>query len=118
MTCVLLIPAGWAQTVQVTAKPLTDSDIQLLRSNIQLDKNDIIAHTMQFTASEAAVFWPVYRDYARDQQAIGDKRVQLITDYEVNFDSMNDDKAQDMAQHIINIAHENFARTTGPNAKL
>jgi hypothetical protein len=108
MACVLSVPAGWAQTVEVTAKPLTDGDIRLLRSNIQLDKNDIIAHTMQFTASEAAAFWPVYRDYARDQQAVGDKRVQLIKDYAMNFDSMNDDKATDMAQRMMKIDDENL----------
>jgi len=26
-------------------------------------------------------FWPVYRDYARDQQVIADERVKLIKDY-------------------------------------
>lgn len=101
--CVVLIPAGWAQTVEVTAKPLTDTDIQLLRSDVQADKNDIIAHTMQFTDPESTAFWPVYRDYARDQQAIGDERLQLIKDYAKNFDSINDDKAKDMVQRMVNI---------------
>jgi hypothetical protein len=44
---------------------------------VQLQKNDIIAHTIQFTDAESTGFWPVYRDYARDQQAIGDERVQV-----------------------------------------
>ena len=92
-----------AQTVDATARPLTDSDIQLVRSNIQADKTEIIAHTMQFTDAETAAFWPVYRDYARDQQVIGDERVQLIKDYALNYDSMDDSKAKDMVQRMINI---------------
>jgi hypothetical protein len=64
---------------------LTDTDIQLLRSNLQAEKNDVIAHTMRFTETESAAFWPVYRDYSRDQQVIGDARVQLIKDYAKNY---------------------------------
>jgi Spy/CpxP family protein refolding chaperone len=91
------------QTASATAKPLTDTDIQLLRSNVQADKNQIIADTMQFTDAESKAFWPVYRDYARDQQVIGDDRVQLIKDYAKNYDSLDDSKAKDMVQRMINI---------------
>jgi hypothetical protein len=101
--CTLLIPAALAQTTEVTAKPLTDSEIQLARSNVQADKNDIIAHTMQFTDAESKAFWPVYADYARDQQAIGNDRVQLIKDYAQNYDSIDDAKAKDMVQRMIAI---------------
>src|SRR6266852_6332165 len=67
----LLSAVASAQTVEVTVKPLTDSDIQLIRSDVQAGKNDIIAHTMQFTDTESQACWPLYRDYARDQQVIG-----------------------------------------------
>jgi hypothetical protein len=101
--CYLLTQAAWAQTADVTAKPLTDTDIQLLRSDVQSAKNDIIAHTMQFSDAESTPFWPVYRDYARDQQAIGDQRLRLIKDYAANYDSMTDAKAQDMAHRMMDI---------------
>ena len=99
----LLIPSALAQTADVSAKPLTDSDIQLLRSDVQADKNQIITHTMAFTDAESAAFWPVYRDFARDQQAIGDERVKLIKDYAQNYDKIDDAKAKDMAQRLLNI---------------
>ena len=100
---VLLCVSASAQTVDASVKPLSDTDIQLLRSNVQADKNQIIADTMQFTDAESTAFWPVYRDYARDQQVIGDDRVQLIKDYAKNYDSLNDNKAKDMVQRMINI---------------
>jgi hypothetical protein len=95
-----------AQTVDVSAKPLTDSDIQLLRSNIQQDKNAIIADTMQFTGAESSAFWPVYQDYAHDQHAIADKRLQLIKDYARSIDVMDDAKARDLTQRMIGIEDE------------
>ena len=103
--CVLLALSSVvtsAQTANVSAKPLTDTDIQLLRSDVQSEKNEIIAHTMQFTDTESAAFWPVYRDYVRDQQAIGNERLQVIKDYAQNYDSMDDAKAKDMVQRMIN----------------
>ena len=99
----LLVAVVSAQTAKVTANPLTDTDIQLLRSDVQASKNQIIADTMQFTDAESGAFWPIYRDYTRDQQVIGDDRVQLIKDYARNYDSMDDPKAKDMVQRMINI---------------
>jgi hypothetical protein len=101
--CAMFIPAALAQTADVKAQPLTDSDIQLLRSNLQADKNEVIAHTMRFTETESTGFWPLYRDYSRDQHVIGDARVQLIKDYAKNYDSMDDAKASDMAQRLLDI---------------
>src|ERR1700758_688978 len=94
MWCALLVASAFSQTAQVSAKPITDGDIQLLRSDVQADKNQIIAHTMQFTDSESTAFWSVYRDYSRDQQAIGDERVQLIKDYAHHYDTIDDAKAK------------------------
>ena len=101
--CAMFISSGFAQTAEVKAQPITDTDIQLLRSNLQAEKNHIIAHTMRFTEVESGAFWPLYRDYSRDQQVIGDARVQLIKDYAMNYDSMDDAKARDMTQRLLGI---------------
>jgi len=100
--CVLLILPAMAQTSDASAK-ISDTDIQLLRSDVQAEKSDLIAHNMQFTDAESTAFWPLYRDYAHDQQAIGDTRVQLIKDYAKNFDSMDDAKAKDMTLRMMAI---------------
>ena len=98
---ILLSPAVLAQQAGVSATAITDTDIQLIRSDVQADKNVVIAHTMQFTDAESAAFWPVYRDYARDQQSIGDKRVQLIKDYATWADTLDEAKATDLVQRAI-----------------
>jgi hypothetical protein len=102
-TLVLFSVVTLGQTVEVTARPLTDSDIQLIRSDVQADKNKIIADTMQFTDAESAAFWPVYRDYTYGQQVIGDERLQVIKDYAKNYDSLDDTKARDLVQRMINV---------------
>jgi hypothetical protein len=101
--CLLFTPLALPQSVEVTAKPLTDADIQLIRSDVQAEKNQIITDTMGFSDQESAAFWPIYRDYSRDQQAIGDDRWKLIKDYAQNYDTMDDAKAKDLAQQLFSI---------------
>ena len=50
-----------------------------------------------------SAFWPVYRDYARDQQKVGDERVQLIKDYAQRYDAMDDAAARNLVQKQLNI---------------
>ena len=102
----LSVAASLGQAADSSTKPLTDNEIQLLRSDVQAAKNDIIAHTMQFADAESNAFWPVYRDYARDQHVIGDKRLQLIKDYAQAYESMSDANARDMMQRMLNIDDE------------
>jgi hypothetical protein len=101
--CILASSVAITQTVEVKAKPLSDTDIQLLRSDVQSAKNEVIAHTMEFTDAESKAFWPLYRDYARDQQTIGDARFQLIKDYAQHYGNMNDSTASNLTHRFIDI---------------
>ena len=103
---VVLPSPAVAQTVEVKAKPLTDADVQLIRQDVQAQKNQIITDTMTFTESEAAAFWPVYKEYAAEQHTIGTKRLNLIVDYAQNIDKMDDQKAHDLSQRMFAIDDE------------
>ena len=107
----ILVPAQTKETTapatESTATPLSDSDIQLLRSDVQAGKNQIITDTMTFTDPESKAFWPVYRDYANEQAKLGDERVQLIKDYAKNYETLNDSKAQELAKRLLKLDDDN-----------
>ena len=103
LLCMLLMSVARAQTVDVTATPLSDTDIQLLRSDLQSGKNRVIADTMKFSDSESSAFWPIYRDFARDQHALGDERLSVIKDYAQHLETMNDATAKELSQRMIDI---------------
>jgi hypothetical protein len=92
-----------SQIVEVKAKPLSDADVQLIRLDVQAQKHQIISDTMTFTESEAAAFWPLYKEYAGEQHAIGTKRLNLIVEYAQNLEKMDDDKARDLSQRMFAI---------------
>ena len=43
-------------------KPRSESDISVLRHDVQAEKMDIISKTIRFTEAEAGAFWPLCRE--------------------------------------------------------
>jgi hypothetical protein len=91
-----------------TGRPVTDDDIAVLRQDIQADKTEIITRNMQFTDEQSKAFWPVYRNYAHDQQTIGDQRVSLIKDYAANYDHIDDTQAQSYIARALKFDEANL----------
>ena len=87
----------------VDVTPLSESDIALLRQDVQTRKMEIISDAMDFTDQEASAFWPAYRDYANEQQKLGDKKYQLIKDYAENYDQMDDAKAAELTSRMVEL---------------
>jgi hypothetical protein len=87
-------------------KTASDTDIQLLRSDLQAGKEKVIADTMQFTDAEASAFWPVYREYAYNQQAIGDERIALIKSYLKGYDTLDNNTAKSMVEQMNEVDRE------------
>jgi hypothetical protein len=84
-----------------TGRQTTDDDIAVLRQDIQADKTEIITRNMNFTDEQSKAFWPVYREYAHEQQKIGDQRVALIKDYAENYDKIDDTQADSYIQRVV-----------------
>lgn len=85
--------------------------IDLLRADVKSEKVQILTAMMQFTPDEAATFWPIYQSYDADLTKLGDQRVALIKEYAENYDSMTDEKADELAQ-------KTFALMSDRNALL
>ena len=96
MLTVLLGASGAVAQTATTDQSGTDTDIALLRSDVQAQKTDVIAHTMQLNDADAKAFWPLYREYANQQQVLGDQRVSVIKDYAAHYDTMDDAQADSL----------------------
>ncbi len=74
-----------------------DTYADLLRQDIQKQKVAITSQLMDLSPEQAAAFWPVYNDYAKELAALGDIRVKGIKEYAANYKSLSDDKAAELA---------------------
>jgi hypothetical protein len=101
MLAALLMASGAIAQTATTDQSGTDTDIALLRSDVQAQKTDIIGKTMQLSDTDAKPFWPLYREYANKQQTLGDQRVSVIKDYGAQFDTLTDSQADGLMDRML-----------------
>lgn len=71
-----------------------DQDIEMLKSNIRLQKKQIVAANMDLSEDESEKFWPVYNRYAEDLAKIYDNKIALFQEYIQTYDSMSGEQAE------------------------
>lgn len=82
---------------------MSESDFELMRSDIRTKKASLIADRMKFTDREASAFWPVYRQYEADLAAINDKKVSIMKDYMSRHDTLSDQQAKQLAEDVFDV---------------
>ena len=82
---------------------MSESDFELMRSDIRTKKASLIADRMKFTDREASAFWPVYRQYEADLAAINDKKVSIMKDYLSRHDALTDQQAKQLAEDVFDV---------------
>jgi outer membrane murein-binding lipoprotein Lpp len=100
-----LMPMGTLAQVLESKSDAQDqnlrADIELLRSDVQADKTKIMAAMMQLDDKDAAIFWPIYREYESELSKLYDAKVAGILDYADNYLQMSDVKADDLATRAL-----------------
>jgi hypothetical protein len=74
--------------------------LQLLRSDMNSLKVELVNSIMKLSAEDAKNFWPIYRDYENELGKLSINRVEMITEFvQSHKDGTFDDvKAKDMAK--------------------
>jgi hypothetical protein len=83
--------------------------VRLLRSDLKTKKEAIIKEDMQLTPQQAAAFWPIYKNYDAEQNKLIDQKRAVFQDYAHNFRTMNDEKADQIAQKVIALDDQRLA---------
>ena len=83
-----------------------DSYVELLRSDIRMQKQAVLTEVMQFSDEQAGVFWPIYREYDLERAKIGDQRLALIKDFAANYETMTDEKAKEIADRSFKLEED------------
>lgn len=76
---------------------------QLLRTDLNKSRSQIIAQVMQFDTDQAAVFWPIYKDFQAEYAKVGDQIVELVHNYVLNYDTMTDEVADQLVNKLLDI---------------
>lgn len=99
------LPLQAQQTIEITEADL-DRYMQLVQADILNGRADLVGEAMQFGAEESATFWPLYTEYDKAVQVIGQKRWALIKDFAANYEMMTDEAAGHLIEQSFAIRQE------------
>ena len=91
------------------SKADVDKLVELVRKDVRAQRSDIVAKTMKLDAAQATAFWPVYKAYEAERQALGDQRLHVIQDLAEHFDSLDDPKAKALLDRSFAIEDQRVA---------
>lgn len=80
-----------------------ESYLELAVPEIRGKTAEIVKGSMNFTEEESEAFWPLYRKYEHESVAIGDEMIALIRDYQASLDTLDDEKAKELADRVFQI---------------
>ena len=92
-----------AMTWGTTALAQVHHEVEMSRSQIQADRQAIVAANLPMTEPQSAAFWPLYREYRAEMAKVGDRTVGLIESYAKNMDTMTDPQAKQMLDEFFAI---------------
>lgn len=114
------IPGGaFAQATQAApTQAAVDQAIEQFRKDARTDINTLIQASMQFTADEAARFWPLYKAYEQTRKGLVDERLAIVKEYAKNYSAMTDAKAVELVQRALALEEKHAAAKKGFMAEL
>ncbi len=80
-----------------------ERDVQIARSLTEASRQATVAQNVTLTESQAAVFWPIYREYRLEVAKQNDRLAQLIRAYADTYSSMTDAEAKKLTATYLDI---------------
>jgi len=87
----------------------TETYIELLRSNLQMEKKALIAEAMELTPEQSDVFWPIYNEFQLEASKIGNRKLAIIKEYAENYDSLSNDIADDLIDKSFDLEEDRIS---------
>jgi len=83
-----------------------EAQVALVRQVANTKRTALVAENMEFSATEAEVFWPLYREYRAEVNKVDDEAFALIKDFAKNYSNMSDEKATEISTKKLKLDDE------------
>ena len=95
MKKILVVATALILSLSINAQ--TDNDyLELTREVLKVEKKAAVTEALQLSETESQPFWNLYNEYQTALYLVQNKRIDIIKDYSENFDSLSDEKADEL----------------------
>ncbi len=101
MKKILVVATALILSLSMNAQ--TDNDyLELTREVLKVEKKAAVAEALQLSETESQPFWNLYNEYQSALYLVQNKRIAIIKDYSDNFDSLSDEKSDELWMGNLN----------------
>jgi len=79
------------------------SQLQQIQADLRASRQALVTQNLPLTDGESRSFWPVYKQYRAEADAIGNRTAELIVAYAANYATMDEPKAEAFFREWMNI---------------
>lgn len=72
--------------------------LELARADIRTGRMGMIASSLELTPAQQEIFWPLYREYADEQDELLDRRIEMLKEFAGAYDQMTPGEARSIAE--------------------
>jgi hypothetical protein len=84
--------------------------LELARADIRSGRMGMIASSLELSAAQQEIFWPLYRKYADEQDALLDRRIDMLKNFARSYSQIDAQQAREIAEQSFAIQRERTAR--------
>ena len=95
MKKILIVATAIVWSLSMNAQTVNDY-LELTRDVLKVEKKAVVTEALQLSEAESQPFWNLYNEYQSALYLIQNKRIALIKDYSDNFDTLSDEKADEL----------------------
>jgi len=93
-----------------TAVQAQQEMLELARADIRSGRMGMIASSLELTPAQQEIFWPLYRKYADEQDALLDRRIEMLKNFAGSYSQIDTQQARAIAKQSFAIQRERTAR--------
>jgi Spy/CpxP family protein refolding chaperone len=95
---------SWSAETPVSApaaQPTPEQIVADFRKDLEAKSADVMAKALTLTADQAAKFWPLYKEYQKEQRPIVDGQIQATQKYAAKYGYLTDAEALEYINALL-----------------
>ena len=97
----------FALTLSFNSFAQSDDDyVELAREVLKTEKKEAISEILDLKDEEKTPFWDLYKEYQEKLYLIQNKRIALINDFSDNFETLSNEKADELMKNYLSYKSE------------
>jgi hypothetical protein len=84
-------------------------EVDIMQAAFGMEKKAMVAEFVQVNATQKDAFWAIYDEYETQRKAYGKERIDLLEQYNNNFESMSNETADAWMKRVLDLGKKTDA---------